>query len=171
VDIPSTFLGGPSPAPIVAKDVPFKTSDVPEYNGSVAVILDNVISPEECKQLIALAEDSVPRTEDEDAAADFSAWKPAMVSSGVGTEFMDQSYRNSDRIVWDEQTIVDRLWERCMDVPQVKEAIARVNKINGRPDGKWVFHEPNKRMRFLKYSKGQFFKRTSTHSPMNLINH
>ncbi|KAI9162966.1 hypothetical protein HJFPF1_04561 [Paramyrothecium foliicola] len=156
VDIPPTFLTGPPSQPISYKDVSFAASDLPEYDSHVAFVLDNVLSPEECQQLLALAEDSVNR--DGVPEHKFSPWKPAMVSAPSGGEVLKKDYRNSDRIVWDEQTIVDRVFERCRQLPQVTAALARVNAISRRPGGQWVFRRPNKRMRFLKYSPGQFFK-------------
>jgi hypothetical protein len=158
IDIPASFLAGPSATPIVARDVPFTAGGLPEYEGAIAFTLDNVLSPAECRALLALAEESVPRTAEEEAAAGFSAWRPAMVSVGVGLEFMDTEYRNSDRIVWDRQEVVDRIWRRCADVPRVKEAMAAVDKLAPEQHGHWEFTQPNRRMRFLKYTKGQFFR-------------
>lgn len=83
-----------------------------------------------------------------------------MISLGPGLEAPAPGYRESDRIIWNQQTVVDRLWDRCRQVEGLEEMLASVQ-----PDhhsygpGKWEFRRFNERMRFLKYSPGQYFKR------------
>ncbi|KAM0213937.1 hypothetical protein ACHAQD_009150 [Fusarium lateritium] len=153
VSIPDSFLTSAPPEPVKAQHIDFATSSLPQYKGHTAIVLDNVLTRDECRELISLAEASVPRA-DESA----SAWRPAMVSAGPGLESHAPGYRESDRIIWDEQTIVDRLWERCALSEGLRDLLAVAPAQPYMKGGKWVFSRFNNRMRFLKYSPRQFFK-------------
>ncbi|KAI1874060.1 uncharacterized protein JN550_002639 [Neoarthrinium moseri] len=165
VEIPADYLTTePQDAkPITYQPIDFKDSVLPEYDGGYAVVLDNVLSPTECAKLIKLAESSVL---DKDKGEDGNPWRPALVNVGMGHEVLAADYRNSDRIIWDQQDIVDRLWARMETVPEIKQRLARFNeddllggrKQNGKPGMNWDFYRINKRMRFLKYGGGQFFR-------------
>lgn len=159
VDIPGEFLKTPPEAPITFQHVSFAKSEVPEYDDCFAVVIDNVLSPAECAQLLNLAEQSVPVNEGEEV----SPWRPALVNMGVGWEIPITDYRNSDRIIWDNQVIVDRLWERCLQAQgegdSIEKLLSKTPNDMDDSDGKWNFERLNNRMRFLKYTKGQFFKR------------
>ncbi|KAM0250926.1 hypothetical protein ACHAQJ_008422 [Trichoderma viride] len=156
VDIPDTFLTGPASEPVVIAPVPFTESGLPEYAKCKAWILDNVLSRAECSELIAYAEASAPLEKPGD-----SPWKPALVSVAPGVEHWSPGYRHSDRIIWDTQLLVDRLWERCAQAEGLQELVAtapcpqpyRTRK------GSWKFAGLNERMRFLKYGPGMFFRR------------
>ncbi|KAL5092822.1 hypothetical protein Trisim1_000559 [Trichoderma cf. simile WF8] len=157
VDIPESFLTGPATDPVTFRPVPWKETDVPEYAKCKAWILDNVLSLEECNELIALAEASAPREKPED-----SPWRPALISVAPGVETRAPGYRNSDRIIWDKQLLVDRLWDRCAQAEGLQELVAtapcsRPDHNRGRK-GTWQFHGLNERMRFLKYTPGMFFR-------------
>lgn len=155
VPIPDDFLTSPAPSTPVFSHVPFADNGLTAYRNCTAFTLTNVLSPEECKQLLSLAEDSVPRKEGD------SAWRPAMVSLGVGIETPAPGYRNSDRIIWDQQVVADRIWERCAAVPPVKDLLQKVSNRDDVGEGEWVLSRLNDRLRFLKYTEGQFFKRES----------
>ncbi|KAF5662162.1 oxidoreductase containing protein [Fusarium heterosporum] len=152
VPIPDSFLTSAPPKPITSRQIDFANSPLPQYDGHTAIILDNVLTPDECRELLALAEASVPR--DEGA----SAWRPALVSAGPGLEALAPGYRESDRIIWDQQTIVDRLWERCALSEGLRDLLAVAPPQPYVEDGNWNFSRFNNRMRFLKYSPGQYFK-------------
>ncbi|KAJ4133375.1 hypothetical protein NW768_004957 [Fusarium equiseti] len=149
IPVPDSFLRSSSTTPIKTTHIDFANSPLPQYDGHTAVVLDNVLSPEECKELLSLAEQSVEGDE---------AWQPALVSGGNGYESRAPGYRESDRIIWDQQTIADRLWERCLQADGLRDLLAVVPHEPWMKDGKWVFSRLNDRMRFLKYSPGQFFK-------------
>ncbi|KAH7011379.1 hypothetical protein EDB80DRAFT_387744 [Ilyonectria destructans] len=152
VPIPDSFLTTPPAKPIACNHIDWAVSPLPENQGRTALLLRNVLSREECKQLIALAEDSVPRE------AGDSAWRPALVSLGPGWEAPAPGYRESDRIIWNQQTVVDRIWERCAQADGLRELLAVVPPQPPMGGGKWEFSRVNERMRFLKYSPGQYFK-------------
>ncbi|KAI1332942.1 oxidoreductase domain-containing protein [Xylariaceae sp. FL0255] len=160
VAIPDDYLrADPADAkPITHTAIDFENSVLPEYKGLYAVVLDNVLSPSECAQLIQLAEDSVMDEDKEDG----SSWRPALVNVGAGYEVEIPNYRKSERIIWDHQDIVDRLWARLSAVPDIRDSLTTLPKSanpgsideNDAQD----FYCINKRLRFLKYTSGEFFK-------------
>lgn len=168
VDIPDDFLTGPAAEPVTLNPVPFSTSPVPEYAKCNAWILDNVLSREECAQLIAYAEASAVLNDEGD-----SPWRPALVSVAPGVEAAAPGYRHSDRIIWDNQLLVDRLWGRCDQAKGLQELVATgpwYKPVDAHvKDGEWVFARLNERMRFLKYGPGMFFKRKSTSRDSSVI--
>lgn len=217
IAIPDDFLSIESPPPdalpITMKPIDFAQTVLPEYKGCYAVVLDNVLSPSECRQLLRMAEDSVPgadrfvrkskktpsetlqpqpqsqsqsqqqeqqeqcadalepstAAQDEDGEEINDPWRPALVHMGGGWEIRDKQYRNGDRIIWDQEEIVSRLWARLAQVRGLKIVLAKVTP-NSRalPAPKpttrnllgvrWDFLRINKRMRFLKYEPGGFFR-------------
>jgi len=168
IPIPDSFLViDPLDAkPITAQKVNWRSTPLPEYDGSYAVVLDNVLSPSECDTLLQLAEDSVA----DRGASGTRTWRPALVNFGAGYEILRKEYRNSDRIVWDNQTVANRLWARCVRAEGIAEELAEVvepwspsasSRRGPQVDKKWHFSCVNQRMRFLKYEGGQFFRRES----------
>ncbi|KAI1495417.1 oxidoreductase domain-containing protein [Biscogniauxia marginata] len=161
VDIPDDFLisAVDDSKPITFTQIDFENSVLPEYTGAFAVVLDHVLSPSECAKLIAMAEDSVT----EEDKLDGSPWRPALVHVGGGYEVLSPNYRASDRIIWDNQEIVDRLWARLQTVPHIKEKLISLSTADllggSRNDPSTLdFYRVNKRMRFLKYGEDQFFR-------------
>ncbi|KAI1820294.1 oxidoreductase domain-containing protein [Xylaria intraflava] len=151
VAIPDDFLKSlPADAqPITYSPIDFANSDLPNFAGCYAVVLDHVLSPSECTQLLHLAEASVM---DEDKR-DGSPWGEALVNMGGGYEIEISDYRKSSRIIWDQQEIVDRLWDRMVTVPEIREQLSTVPG-----NSSYEFYRVNKRLRFLKYTPGQFFR-------------
>ncbi|KAK3942303.1 hypothetical protein QBC46DRAFT_457699 [Diplogelasinospora grovesii] len=195
VTIPDGFLvdrPADAAASVTVTRINWKTTVLPENKNKYAVILDGVISPSECQELIRLAELSVPGEAvhhvsvegaggttagngeadggEEKSESKRDPWQPALVNIGGSYEAFSPEYRNSDRIIWDCQTIVGRLWDRCVQGagPQLleKELLVLENKpeITGasrkgvKSNIRWEFRRMNDRMRFLKYQGGQFFR-------------
>lgn len=180
VTIPTDFLSVPYPPPdaqpITITPVDWTATGLPQYNGLYAVVLDNVLSGSECEQLIKFAEASVDLSRMNTVAGNQNPWRPAMVAAGGGFEVLHSQYRNGDRIIWDCQDIVDRIWTRCMQ-GEVGETIRKdLEVLDGEKNEKivgvvmrgqdwkvqkqrWEMRGLNKRMRFLKYGPGQFFRR------------
>ncbi|KAI0414346.1 oxidoreductase domain-containing protein [Xylaria grammica] len=159
VTLPDEFLtSDPADAkPITHHLIDFKNSVLPEYEGCYAAVLDDVLSPSECTQLLQLAESSVMDDDREDG----SPWRAALVNIGGGFEMEIPDYRKSGRIIWDNQEIVDRLWARMATVPEIQEKLSTLPGLSldtSVSDAKYEFHRVNKRLRFLKYTPGQFFK-------------
>lgn len=150
---PASFLAETSQIP-TATPISFADSDIPEYSGKFALVIDNVLTPEECIQLIAMAESSVP------SDANSSPWAPALVQAPDGQDALKPGLRDCDRIIWFNQEVVDRIWARCIRVSGLKEQLAIVEQQYGKVRlGEWQFRRVNDRTSFLKYSAGQYFKR------------
>ena len=163
-ELPKDFLLGPGPQ-IHRATVHFKDTLLPEYEGLYAVILDHVLSPTECRQLIDIAE-----------ARTNGAWEPAMINIGNGKQSFNPYARDCGRIIWDDRDLVARILARCQDsVPEIHE-LRDKSKVTGYGPVKrketWKLSRLNERMRFLKYEKGHFFAREhsiSTSSPETRI--
>lgn len=181
ITIPPDFLslGSPPPdaLPVTFTPIDWSITSVPENDGRYAVVLDNVVSPSECQALMRLVESTVDLARVNklwNTPGDADPWRPAMVSAGAGYEVLDTTYRNSNRIVWDNQEVVDRLWARCLqgevgevlkeklDVLDGDEQVlgpCRMGRVWKAIHQRWELRGLNKRMRFLKYGPGQFFRR------------
>ncbi|KAF5021521.1 hypothetical protein F66182_6431 [Fusarium sp. NRRL 66182] len=141
IPIPDSFLTSSPAEPVSSYRIDFANSQLPQYAGRTAIVLENVLSADECRELLSLAEASVPR---EDEAA--SPWRPALVSAGPGWEGPAPGYRESDRIIWNQQTVVDRLWERCARAEGLREMLAAIPPDPYMKGGRWVFSRFNERM-------------------------
>jgi hypothetical protein len=175
VTIPDNFLAPlPDPSVIKVKRVKFKDTPLSEYRDLYAVVLDNVLSQDECDQLLRMAEMSTGAHGNntggiEGKEIENNGWRPAMVNAGRNHEVLALHYRNSDRIIWDEKEVTTRLWRRVMQGEGMKEYFSvldgekylpAIGNSATRPGERWVITEQglNERMRFLKYGPGQFFK-------------
>jgi hypothetical protein len=171
IDVPSDFLTPlADPSTITVSQIDFKNTVLPEYRNLYAVVLDNVLSQEECDQLIHLAERSVGAHQDDaEEEVENDGWRPAMVNAGRNREVLAVDYRNSDRIIWDEKTVVSKIWQRVLQGKGIKEDLLRLEGKKYAPvcglivekgEGTYVATKQgvNERMRFLKYGPGQFFK-------------
>lgn len=173
VNIPKDFLAPlRDPSVIKTEKIDFEKTTLPEYRKLYAVVLDNVLSQEECKQLIHMAEKSAGGHSDDHEVPN-SGWRPAMVNAGPGKEFLALDYRNSDRIIWDEKVLAKRLWDRVLQSQAVKEYLSVLDEdlcptvlgksATGREE-RWVATKQgvNERLRFLKYGAGQYFRGLSS---------
>jgi hypothetical protein len=149
--LPSDFLTGPAPSP-KANPILFEDTPLPEYRGLYAIVLDGILSPEECRALVAAAE-----------VQNGGKWERALVNVGGGRQKMIEGVRKCSRIIWDEQEIVNRIWARCEPlVPELK-TLRHWRKVTGssRMKTDWQLTRLNERMRLLKYTSGEYFRRES----------
>lgn len=154
--IPEDFLRGPAPAAKVHRiDFETTTPPIPAYKNNFAAVIDNVLSPEECKELLHLAEQSTPES---------SKWERAMINAGNGRQVMSVESRKSGRIIWDTAEVAERLLDRLM--PYMREC--GIEHIQSQPmvtglgparRGE-VMHlsRLNERLRFLRYDGGDYFR-------------
>jgi hypothetical protein len=168
VSIPDSFLAPlPDPTIIQVSQIDFKNSPLPEYKPHYAVVLDNVLSREECELLLHMSEMSVGAHRGGDEPEN-NGWKPAMVNAGWNYETLALDYRNSDRIIWDNHVIARRLWDRVMQAEGMKDyfsilegegywSVCGDSMYEGE---RWKITNQglNERLRFLKYGPGQFFR-------------
>jgi hypothetical protein len=149
-----SFLEGPPPNPKVTK-IDFKNTGLPEYDGLYATVLDGILTPEECHTLVTAAENQAPKS-----------WERALVNIGNGEQAFYEDVRKCGRIIWDSQDIVDRIWERAKGLVPELTTIANQPLVTGTGPSKrrevWKYTRCNERMRLLKYTAGEYFKRESS---------
>jgi len=140
------------PADITKTDVDFKKTDIPEFDGLYATVLDNCFTEAECNALVSMAEAQTNGT-----------WEQAMINVGGGRQELMTDSRDCGRISWDDKEIVQSIWDRVANfVPEI-QSLSNVPKITGmgpmKREETWRMLRPNERMRFLKYGEGQYFRR------------
>ena len=149
--LPEGFLSGPAPN-LIRKDIDFKKSGIlTGYDNLWAVVLDGVLSEEECDTLIAAAESTTN-----------GRWERALVNIGGGMQAMYEDTRKCGRIIWDDRDVVAKLWTRIEGaVPEIHE-LKNWPDVTGNGPAKrmetWKLTRLNERMRFLKYVGGEYFK-------------
>jgi len=124
-----------------------------DYKGYYIKVIDNVFTPEECAELIALAESD-------------QQWKQAAVHYGTGPNdnYVDTEYRNSQRILRFDKQAAAKIQERLL--PYVPELIKiqpgdkweTVVAKRGELDETWELAGVNERLSFLRYEKGNYFR-------------
>jgi hypothetical protein len=76
---------------------------------------------------------------------------------------MYEDTRKCGRIIFDSQEIVDKIWDRVKDfVPELHKIQAAPMVTGSGPSMRretWALTRLNERMRFLKYTSGEYFKR------------
>ena len=147
--LPDNFLSSKGPAVHVER-IDFTAANLPEYAKDYAVVLDNVFTAEECRQLVAAAE-----------AATTGGWERAMVNVGNNEQMHIPDVRNCDRIIWDDRAVVAKLWNRVAEhVPEV-QTLFDWEQVTGKWPVKlkqtYRFTRLNERMRFLRYGPGEYF--------------
>ena len=147
--LPSEFLG--RPAPISLNRIDFAKTKLQEYKGYYAVVLDNVLSPDECALLVKAAE-----------AQTNGVWEPAMVNAGGDQQVLSLMVRNSGRIMWDSADVVAKIWARIEgELPELHILEGWANVMGNGPvkrGERWRVTRLNERMRFLRYGAGQYFR-------------
>lgn len=101
----------PSTIEVIAPIFDFsKTPIADDYKGFYVKVLDNVFTPEECAELIALAESK-------------QEWKQAAVHYGLlpDQNYVDVDYRNSLRILHFDHQAAERIYQRLL--PYVQELV------------------------------------------------
>lgn len=156
--IPHDFLS--CPGPMVQKDdVDFSYTDLPEYEGRYATVLDNVLTKDECDTLVRAAE-----------AQSNGTWEQAMINIGGGKQMLVTDSRDCGRIIWDDADVAEKIWSRVRgSVPEIDimKGRARVTGNTSVMLGEtWKISRLNERMRFLKYGEGQYFKRKCSLCPL-----
>lgn len=146
-------LQSKSPETCRAERIDFAQLGLPEYDGKFALLIHNLLSPEECQQMLNAAEDAADRK-----------WEGAMVNIGAGRQEMMTDIRLCGRILWDTPEIVDTLLARIK--PHLPANIISIQNSPGitgagpvRRKETWQLTRLNERLRYLKYTKGMYFRR------------
>ncbi|KAL8688773.1 MAG: hypothetical protein Q9218_005397 [Villophora microphyllina] len=144
------FLSNPGPE-IKKKVINFKDTELPEYEGYYACILDNVLTTEECTNLVRAVK-----------ARNYGEWEHAMINTGYGKQELDPETRSCGRIIWDNQKLASKIWARCQDhVPEIHELKDRPDITgHGYLQQDWTYRltRLNESMRFLRYLDGNYFR-------------
>ena len=145
------FLDGPAPN-LTQRRVNFAEHGLPEYDGLWAVVLDGVLTTEECDKIVAAAEETTNAT-----------WERAMVNIGGGHQALYEDTRKCGRIIWDNRELAEKLLKR-IDSTMLSEIHRLENwaDVTGYGPAKrkevWKMTRLNERLRFLKYTGGEYFK-------------
>lgn len=125
----------PPGTPRCAPSVTVSHLQLPWAPDAVVIVFDDVMSDAECAHLVA-------RTE-------AAGYTPALVDIGGGRQALLPDTRNSDRCMIDSAVDADMLWAR------VAPFLPRVwRDAHG---AAWQLDGLNERLRFLRYTAGQFF--------------
>lgn len=147
--LPPDFLSGS--ADISLNRIDFSKTRLQDYKGYYAVVLDNVLSPDECQLLVKAAEAQTNAT-----------WEPAMVNAGCDRQVLSLMVRNCGRIMWDSADVAAKIWRRVEgSLPELQMLEGWANVMGNGPvrkGEKWRVARLNERMRFLKYGAGQYFR-------------
>ena len=127
-------------------------SVLPQYTGCFALLIHDLLSPEECQSLLVAAE----------AAAD-NKWEGAMVNIGGGRQQLMTDVRLCDRILWDEPALTDKLMTRIYshlpeNIATLKDSAFITGNGPVRRKETWKITRANERLRFLKYTPGMYFR-------------
>jgi hypothetical protein len=151
--LPESFLKGPAPKinPANINEIDFEAAGLPDHAGAWAVIIDGVLTKEECDTLVAAAE-----------ATTNGKWERAMVNIGGGIQAMYEDTRKCGRIIWDNKEIMEDLWARIEPlVPRIHRLEDWADVTGNGPAKRrevWRVTRLNERGRYLKYIGGEYFK-------------
>ena len=147
--------------------VDFASVGLPDLSSRTCLIIDNLLTPEDIVKLYQAATRSGP-------------WVQAKVSVGIGVEILDTEYRNSGRIILDDDKLAGWLFDKLE--PHLSEDVRRVKRaehhqwigssyydkavvMRKEEDGSEVEVAPvaritrlNERLRFLRYEPGMYFQ-------------
>ena len=106
--------------------------------GRVCFTIDGVLSPEECRKIIARSEDV--------------GFKPALVNVGRGAEIEDSDTRKSDRCIIDDIDFSQEIFQR------IQHCFPKECSNGTLYEYGLKMHGLNERMRILRYQEGEYFR-------------
>lgn len=134
----SILTHGSSPRRLEARGV-----ELPWAPNATCFTIENVLSDDECEQLIALSEER-------------RGYEQALVNVGDGQQAVSD-VRQSSRWMVDSESAADELWRRIeRHVPDVVKGKRHDGRHSGTTVG-WYASGLNERLRFLKYNPGDYF--------------
>lgn len=159
--IPDTFLRPEVPPHAASRKLDFtkSTPPLPCYKDHFAAIIDNVLTPSECSELIHLAEAS---TIAPSSPAQPPTWERATINIGGGHQMIATDARNCGRIIYDTPDLATRLLSRLQPFLEEYglthvENQPLVTGLRGRGK-RYQLTRLNERLRFLKYEGGEYFQ-------------
>jgi hypothetical protein len=146
--VPTDFLSVPV-SDVKVTRIEFADTQLTEYAGLTAYIVDDVLTSSECATLLSAAEAS-------------GSWQRAMIQVGNGRQRQEDDQRKCGRLIWDSPDVAQKIWDR------VKVFVPGIAKLDGHADltagsavmrGEvWEASRLNERMRFLRYEGGEYFR-------------
>ncbi|KAK5101560.1 hypothetical protein LTR70_000713 [Exophiala xenobiotica] len=145
-------LSAKPPSTCRAEPIDFEQAGIQEYRGRFAMLIHDLLSPTECEELLEAA-----------LGSSGYQWEEAMVNVGFGMQERIKDIRDCGRIIWDTPEVVDKLLERIKPhLPQSVISLKDSTAITGagpvRRKETWDIARLNERLRFLKYTKGMYFR-------------
>lgn len=145
------MLSAKPPSSCYAEPVNFAKAGLTEYQDSFALLVHNLLSPQECAELLRGA-----------TVAHDNKWEQALVNIGGGKQQLMTDIRSCDRIMWDEFDVVDKLLARIKPhLPPNILSVKDASHITGWGPVKrkevWQLSRLNERMRILRYGPGMYF--------------
>ncbi|KAK1147244.1 hypothetical protein N8T08_001983 [Aspergillus melleus] len=158
----SDFLRGECPKACLRRlDFSHTSPPIPAFRHHFAATVDDLLTANECRDLLRLAEESAVQTNKGSTAP---TWDRAMVNVGNGQQTMLIDTRNCGRILWDTPEIADRLLRRLRPFLEECgiETIRNQPLVTGRGPAKrgetFKLSRLNERIRFLRYEGGEYFR-------------
>ena len=154
---PDSLLGKlrqPSPSSCRMEQIDFKALGFSEHEKAFAILIHDLLTPEECEEIRSAAE----------IVAE-GRWDAALINAG-GQLVLASSVRLCDRIMWDCPEVADALLARIR--PHIPSNISTLtNSPHVTSDdpvwgsGTWHLSRLNDRLRFLRYQPGMYFRQHS----------
>ncbi|CAE6458432.1 unnamed protein product [Rhizoctonia solani] len=139
-----------APLPVIAHRLDFVKLGLPEYEQKFAMVIDNLFTPEDCARFVAKVESE-------------KEWEAAAVNIAANAQIVDTSYRNSSRILYDNEELANEIYEKLKpylkDIGQIEHSDMHKYTLQMSTEPPAQLVGLNERLRFLKYGPGQFFRR------------
>ncbi|KAE8401186.1 hypothetical protein BDV37DRAFT_255677 [Aspergillus pseudonomiae] len=166
MDIPEDFLQAPPPPTATVKKLDFTktTPPIPAYKNHFAAIINNVLTPAECNQLLQLAEQSTIPQGTTNPNPERTPWDRALLNVGNGQQINAPGFRNCGRILYDSPEIADRLLNRLLpflhecDIVQIFNQPLVTGAGPATRSETFKLTRLNEKLRFLKYTGGEYFR-------------
>ncbi|PLB54637.1 hypothetical protein P170DRAFT_421309 [Aspergillus steynii IBT 23096] len=157
------FLPAQAPAGVQCHQIDFTATDppLPKYKDHFAAVIDNILTPAECEELIRQAEASTVTP-----TSTTPTWERAMINIGNGQQALATDTRNCGRIIWDSPELAQKLLDRLMPflrdfgLDRIDNQVGNQLLVTGLVGRGKVYHltRLNERLRFLKYEGGEYFR-------------
>ncbi|KXT02265.1 hypothetical protein AC578_5065 [Pseudocercospora eumusae] len=156
-DVPTSLLhtlSQPSPSTCRGERIDFKALGFSEHENAFAILIHDLLTPEECDEIRTAAE-----------LVAHGQWDAALINAG-GRMVVASHVRLCDRIMWDNAKIADALLARIRphipsDIATLKDSPHITSDDPVWSDGTWRIVRLNERLRFLRYQPGMYFRQHS----------
>ena len=147
-------LRQPSPSTCRVEQVDFKAFGFSEHEDAFAILIHDLLTPEECDEMRTAAETIAE-----------GKWDAALINAG-GQMVLADDVRLCDRIMWDSPEVADALLARIrphipLNTSTLKNSPYVTSDDPVWSSGTWRISRLNDRLRFLRYQPGMFFRQHS----------